>query len=99
MANRSWAVGDPEPIDHPALVDTENVSWLWDPDNFEYIRQKFTHYPHPDGISSGVVLGSPMLDWEEILDEFGPVREATAEEARTLVQEWAAKPLGSDTSD
>lgn len=94
MSTRTWTVGDPEPHDHPPLVDGEDVTWLWDPYNLIYERRKFTHYPHPDGTSPGVVIGSPVIDWEELLDEYGPVREATKEEAHTIVEAWAARPLG-----
>lgn len=93
MAVREWSVGDPEPADHPPLVDSEDVTWLWDPDNWIYERQKFTHHPHPDGKSPGTVLGSPIVDWEELLDEYGPVREATADESHVVVEAWVTRPV------
>jgi hypothetical protein len=90
MTTRSWSVGDPEPRDHPPLVDIEDVTWLWDSDNELYERQKFTHHLHPDG-SPGAVIGSPILDWREILEEYGPVREATAEESCMIVEAWPSE--------
>lgn len=98
MTARSWQEGDPEPPDHPPLVDAEGVTWLWDDsDPYDipgYVRRMVTRYPHPDG-GPGVVLGSSVgFDWEEILTDYGPVREATAAEAAAFLVTFAAKPLG-----
>lgn len=100
MTSRSWREGDPEPPDHPPLVDDEGEAWLWDDtDEFDipsYQRQKVTLYPAPAG-GRGVGLGSPCgLTWAEILDEYGPLREAMDDEAERFTVTWAAKPLGGD---
>lgn len=99
MIARSWREGDPEPADHPPLVDDEGVTWLWDDsdpvDIPSYIRRKATQYPHPDG-GPGPVLGSPIgLEWGEILAEYGPLREATEDETDAFMVTYAAKPLGA----
>lgn len=93
MTARTWTTGDPIPDDHPALVDDGGVTWLWDPYDLCYEQQKVTHYPGPDG-GPGVVIGSPIVDWEELLDEYGPVREATADEVSAFVEAWATHPFG-----
>lgn len=91
---REWSVGDREPVDHPALVDPENVTWLWNPADLCYERQKVTHYPSATSEGPGPLLGSPAVDWEELLERYGPMREATASEAAVFVEAWAARPLG-----
>jgi hypothetical protein len=80
MTARTWDDGDPEPRDHPAIVDSDGVTWLYLPDQdgcggYEWVQRLFTHY---DGYVTGGSLG---YDWSDILEEYGPVREATDEEA------------------
>jgi hypothetical protein len=89
MAVRTWTEGDPEPKDHPPIVDNEDVTWLWveiEEDWWEYQRQYFEHR----GL---IVLGGPIgLDWEDIVGEYGPLREATAEEAENLTVSFKSTP-------
>jgi len=100
VSTRTWAAGAQEPSDHPSLVDNDGITWTWDPDNCLYERQKITHYPHPDGVEHrGVILGSPVMDWDEILEEYGPMREATVDEARELTVVYSATPLGELMND
>jgi hypothetical protein len=86
---RSFHEADPEPDDHPPLMDAEGVVWLWD-DTDEvdipcYQRQVVTHYPGATGEGSGVVVGGPAgMEWWEIVTEYGPLREATVDEAGTF---------------
>ena len=94
MTARTWNPGDPEPVDHPSLVDREEVTWLLDDqDEFDipsYARQKVTVHPSPDG-GAGVGFGSPVgLTCEEITAEYGPLREATEDEAGSFEVSWPA---------
>lgn len=77
---RTWEVGDPEPEDHPPLVDDDTITWLWmevEEDVFSYVQQNVS-------INGNYGEGFRMLSWEDLLDEFGPLREATDEEAYTV---------------
>jgi hypothetical protein len=94
MSTCEWASGDPEPLDHPALVDNEGVTWLWNIDDCCYDRQQITHYPSATGEGPGPLLGSPIVSWDDLLDEYGPMREATVGEAAIFVETWATRPLG-----
>lgn len=100
MTGRIWREGDPMPADHPPLVDNEGVVWRWGndwgdyPDDYSYERQIITHYPAPDD-GPGVAVGPPVgLDWDEILVDYGDLREATLNEARIFTHKWVDKPLG-----
>lgn len=83
MSAREWNAGDPEPSDRPPVIDSDDVVWRWTDDTdegyFTWHQQKLTHYKgngHP--YVTGGVIG---YDWPDILEEFGPLREATASEA------------------
>lgn len=70
---RTWIEGDLLPDDHPPLIDDDDPG---------YVRQIMTSV-RPDPSVSGVVVGPPLgLDWDEIVIEYGPLREAT--EARNF---------------
>lgn len=72
---RTWDVGDPEPSDHPAIVDDDSITWTW-----EYVEEDIWLY-----VQNGVTIngnggeGPKMLPWHDALDEFGPFREARDE--------------------
>jgi hypothetical protein len=88
MTAHTWREGDAEPADHPPLVDDGGVAWVWsddwDEDDYGYTRREVRQLVLPDG-SNGAVLGPPLgMDWEEIVGEYGPMREATDEEARSM---------------
>lgn len=84
MTARSWSEGDPEPSDHPSIVDSEGVTWNWgedddDPGRMCWIQRKVS--------ARGIFVFGGLLgyEWADILAEFGPVREATEDEARNVV--------------
>lgn len=90
MTARVWREGDPEPTDRPPLVDDGGVAWVWSnewgeaEDDYCWTRREARQLVLPDG-SNGAVLGPPLgLDWGEIVSEYGPMREATDEEARSM---------------
>lgn len=89
MTSRVWNEGDPEPKDRPAVVDEDGVTWRWmpgddDPDYWVWTRCKVTHV-RPPGVENGVVLGFvTALDWDEMLGDRGPLREATVDEERNI---------------
>lgn len=99
MTARTWKEGDPEPPDHPAVVDPEGVTWVWrDDDDVDlgtgYHQQLITHLGgtgHGDGI---VTMGSICNDWEDIFGSLlkgAVLREATEEETRIWVERWPAE--------
>lgn len=92
MSTRTWDSGDPEPADRPAVVDDEGFTWLWtdmaDEDYPVWTRMQLTRHP------GGAVVGCrTAYDWTEMLDEYGPLREAAAAEAdRMTITFPAGKP-------
>lgn len=90
MTARSWREGDPEPADHPAVVDPNGNTWSWvvDPDGLGtgYQEQLIRRY----GQSSLVTMPCPVawVDVWERLPECAELREATAAEAATWVEQW-----------
>lgn len=90
---RTWNEGDPEPADHPAIIDRDGVVHLWTDDqdgfgNKSWNQQCITHFAE-GGITGGVL----DEDWADILSEYGPVREATPDEADIVVVRYPA-PVG-----
>lgn len=86
MTARTWGNGDPEPVDHPPVVDRDGVVWLWsinEDDWAWWIRQQVRQFPSVNG-HTGMVAGFSESDWADLLGEYGPVREATADEAGRL---------------
>lgn len=95
MTARVWNEGDPEPKDRPAVVDDDGITWAWldsnDEDYFEWTRLKMTHIRGRDG-RPGAVLGfSTALDWWEVTG-YGPLREATADEAEQITVSYVDSP-------
>jgi hypothetical protein len=92
MTAWTWREGDPEPEDHPAVVDPDGTTWLWvdDPDDLGtgYQQRLITHY----GQSSLVTIPCPVAwaDAWERLPEGAELREATTAEACTWVEQWTA---------
>lgn len=85
MSARTWKNGDLEPIDHPPVVDRDGVTWTWSLDDgwAWWSRRQVRQCPGVDG-GRGLVVGFMESDWADLLGEYGPVREATAEEAAAL---------------
>lgn len=88
---RAWNEGDPQPADCHAVVDDEGNTWLYTEDpwddgstvHFGWVRQRFEHHPGKDG-NPGIVVGGQIEDeWSELVATYGPLREATGEEARS----------------
>lgn len=96
---REWGEGDPVPADHPPLVDGEDVTWLWSDDDLVYERRKFTHCQNSDGSDSGLVLWGSTMSWDDLLENYGPLREATASEARMIVESWGEQRVGRLSDD
>lgn len=96
MSARTWREDDPEPADHPAVVDADDVAWVWRDDDesvpntgIGYHQQLITHY----GNGPLVGMGSICNEWREIfsiLPRGSVLREATADEAETWVERWTA---------
>jgi hypothetical protein len=74
---RAWTLGDPEPAARPPVVDKNSDTWSWD-DEEQWNRQATTR--HPGG---GVSRGPIDYSWNELLDEYGPLTEATEVQARS----------------
>jgi hypothetical protein len=89
---RIWAEGEPEPSGRPPVVCADGVTALWDPEHEGWSRQKVTHHPVPEGAPKGsvgaVTLGPLGMDWDEMLADHGPVREATEHESRLVTEHW-----------
>lgn len=90
MTARTWTEGDSQPSDVSAVVDQHGHTWLWRFDAFEDVwhwqEQRVTHYP------GGLGHGFSTSDWEWLVDVYGPVREATADEAEALTVAIAPTP-------
>lgn len=77
---RTWDIGDPEPSDHPAVVDDDSMTWTWEEveeDVWCYMQALVT-------INGNFGEGFKSLPWLDLLDEFGPLREATPDETAAL---------------
>lgn len=97
---RAWDEGDPEPADHPPFVDSDGVTWVWEVNEFgdpedppSWVQKLFTHHVKSDGTVGAVSGGLMFMEWDEILADFGPVREATADEAATVTHCWPGQNL------
>jgi hypothetical protein len=72
---RVWHLGDPEPSDHPDIVDDDSVTW-----SYVKIEEGWWAYCQQDvSINGNSGEGSKTLPWRDLLEEFGPVREVTKE--------------------
>jgi hypothetical protein len=80
---RVWDEGDPEPKDRPAVVCDDGVTATWSEDDW-WCRQEFKHH------GTYVLGGSMGMDWPELLADHGPVREATADEAETVIVRYTS---------
>lgn len=93
MSARTWTAGDPEPTDHPPVVDEDGVTWMWsdvlDEDYFTWTQMKVTQLTGLDG-KPGLMSGYSTSSWPELLTDYGPVREATDDEARNLTVAYSA---------
>lgn len=87
-----WREGDPEPSGRPAVVCADGVTALWDAEHGGWSRQRIVHHPVPEGAPEGsvgaVTMGPLGMNWDEMLADHGPVREATEHEARLVVEQW-----------
>lgn len=62
---------DPEPEDHPPLWDRNGDPWRWGEDgqgcgDYAYTLRVLRR-------ERGVILGSPLIEWWELLGDFGPM--------------------------
>lgn len=87
MTARTWKFGDPEPTDHPSVVDDNGHTWTWSADEgwsgYGWTRQVMTRH------KAFATYGPVGQEWDEILDEDGTLREATADEARNVTMIFA----------
>lgn len=83
MTARVWDDGEPEPKDRPAVVCDDGVTATWD-DSDWWTRREFVHH------GTYVSGGSTGMDWAELLEDYGPLREATADEAQTTIVRYPA---------
>lgn len=77
---RNWDLGDEEPSDHPAIVDEDSVTWLWmevEEDVWLYVQQGVT-------INGNLGEGPKVLPWRDVIEEYGPVKEAAREDVEAL---------------
>lgn len=68
---RTWDLGDPEPSDHPDILDSDSVTWSYEevePDLMAYCQQGVS-------INGNLGEGPICLPWRDLLEEFGPIRE------------------------
>ena len=92
MTARTWTASDPEPAGVYAVVDPHGVTWAHETDGWgaTWNERLITH------LDNGcVTTGSAFNSWRGIFDhlpEGAVLREATEDEARTIVQRWPAKP-------
>jgi hypothetical protein len=80
---RVWNAGDPEPTDHPPVVDEAGLTWLWLEDGeggHVWNRQQITRYE--DGL---IAAGALEWEWTGLLADYGPLREARDNEATNVV--------------
>lgn len=86
MSARTWTEGDPEPADHPAVVDNDGITWLWDVEDDwpTWTRMQVTHHTRDDGQPGAVIGFTTEFEWSDLLIDYGPLREATEDEARHL---------------
>ena len=106
MSARTWSEDDPEPTgaDRPtAVVDRDGVTWQWwaGDDDFcsldRWEQQRVERFPDALGPGMDAAIGGRTCwEWEELVGDVGPVREATDEEARHLTV--VIRP-GSDGGD
>lgn len=89
MTTRTWDTGDSEPEDHPPLVDEDSITWLWmevEEGVWYYVQQNVS-------INGNWGTGFTWTHWEALLEEYGPVREASEEEAFAVTWRYG-KPRG-----
>lgn len=68
---RTWDIGDPEPSDHPAVVDDDSMTWTWEEveeDVWCWIQAEVT-------INGNGGAGPLCLPWLDLLAEFAPLSE------------------------
>lgn len=77
---RTWEAGDPEPSDHPAIVDDDSITWVW----LEVEDGFWCYIQTGVAINGNGGIGAKALLWIDLLEEYGPAREATADETAAL---------------
>lgn len=88
MSTREWRTGDPQPADRPPLVDNDDVTWLSNDGAAQHAAGTLAA-----GVQKVLELLSQInivarIPWEELLERFGPMREATFDEAVTVIESW-----------
>lgn len=84
MTTREWATGDPEPADHPPIVDFDGITWIYEDDGDDFGRKAWNRRHITRRAAGGGSVGPIGEEWAEVLDEYGPVREATDDERTNL---------------
>jgi hypothetical protein len=88
---RTWTESDPEPKPWPIVVDEDGVTWRpVDEDGFGYLTYHQQKVVHHGSYATGGTLADDWQDLWTCLPEGATLREATAEEASTWVETWAA---------
>lgn len=85
MSAREWNVGDPEPADHPPVVDADGVTWIYSDmgGDGDYPTWNRNHIERGGGV--GLVYGPLFYEWPDVVELYGPVREATEIEQSDVV--------------
>jgi hypothetical protein len=74
---RAWQSGDPEPSDHPDVVDAEGDVWSWEPWPVEVLEIDPLQPDEDAGgwwLKTGPYAGGDLWPWSEVTSS-GPVRE------------------------
>lgn len=77
---RTWKHGDPEPSDHPPIVDDDSIAWVWT----QLEEETWLYCQVGVSINGNFGDGSWAVPWGALLLEYGPVREASPEEIESL---------------
>lgn len=74
---RTWQSGDPEPPDHPDVVDGEGDVWAWEDYSAEVLELDPLQLGEAAGgwwVKTGPFAGGDLWPWSEVT-KCGPVRE------------------------
>ena len=77
MTTRTWNPDDPEPGDHPDVIDAEGDVWAWEPWSAEVLAIDPLQSGEDSGgwwIKTGPRAGGDLWPWSEVTSS-GPVRE------------------------
>jgi len=78
---RSWNPGDPEPADHPDVIDAEGDTWAWEPYDEEGLALDPLQPGEAAGgwwLKTGPYRGGGLWPWDEVTEP-GTVHEAGEE--------------------